>query len=117
MTTQQVAERLVELCRMGQIEAAQHELYADNATSLEPNEGPMKEAIGKQAILEKSKYFQDMVEEFHGSSISDPVVAGDLFSISWAMDVTMKGRGRSNMQEICLYKVNEGKIVSEQFFF
>ena len=29
----------------------------------------------------------------------------------------MKGRGRMQMEEICVYKVDNGKIVLEQFFF
>ena len=33
------------------------------------------------------------------------------------MDVTMKGRGRMKMEEMCVYEVNKnGKIASEQFF-
>jgi hypothetical protein len=28
----------------------------------------------------------------------------------------MKGQQRSTMSEICVYKVKEGKIISEQFF-
>lgn len=117
MTTQEVANRLVMLCRQGQIEQAQHELYADDAISIEPETAPMREAKGKEAIAEKGKMFQSMVEEFHGSEISEPIVAGNNFAITWSMDVTMKDRGRSNMEEICLYKVKDGKIVSEQFFF
>jgi ketosteroid isomerase-like protein len=33
------------------------------------------------------------------------------------MDVTMKGFGRMNMDEVCVFEVKDGKIVSEQFFF
>ena len=33
------------------------------------------------------------------------------------LDVTMKGRGRVNMSEICVYGVRNGKIFHEQFFF
>jgi ketosteroid isomerase-like protein len=117
MTTQQVANRLVELCRQGRIMETQQELYADDVTSTETGNTSVKEAKGMQAIVEKSKMFQSMVEEFHGSEISDPVIADDHFAISWMMDVTMKDKGRMKMQEICVYKVKDGKVVSEQFFF
>ena len=118
MTTQQVANRLVELCRMGQIETAQTELFADDAVSTEPEnaQSPMKVVHGLPAILGKGKMFMSMVEEFHDSSISEPVIAGDNFAISWSIDVTMKGQPRSAMNEICVYKVKDGKIASEQFF-
>jgi hypothetical protein len=32
------------------------------------------------------------------------------------MDVTMKGQGRMQMTELCVYVVKDGKIVSEQFY-
>jgi hypothetical protein len=32
------------------------------------------------------------------------------------MDAKMKGAERSTMSEICVYKVKDGKIISEQFF-
>jgi hypothetical protein len=117
MTTQEVANRLVELCRMGQIDAAQQELYADDVTSTEPENAPMREAKGKQAIEEKSKMFQSMIEEFHGATISDPIVTGNHFAITWDLDITMKDRGRSKMQEVCVYQVKDGKVASEQFFY
>jgi len=58
-----------------------------------------------------------MVEEFHGAKISDPVVGNNYFAVSWWLDTTMKGRGRMQMEEICLYHVQNGKIVMEQFFY
>jgi len=118
MTTQEVANRLVELCSQGKIHETLSELYADNAISIEPNDsmGP-RQQNGLPAIIEKGKMFDSMLEEFHGSTISDPLIAGNYFSISWILDATMKGRGRVKMEEICIYKVEEGKIVQEQFFF
>ena len=118
MTTTEVANRLTELCRQGKIHETLTELYADNAISIEPNDsmGP-RQQNGLPAIIEKGKMFDSMLEEFHGSTISDPIVAGNYFSISWVLDATMKGRGRMKMEEICVYRVEEGKIVHEQFFF
>ncbi len=119
MTTQDVANRLVELCRMGQIEEAQKELFAENATSTEPEHSPapMPSVTGLDKIIEKGKHFQSAIEEFHSSTISEPIVGGNSFAISWAMDVTMKGMGRNSMEEVCVYNVKDGKIVSEEFFF
>ena len=118
MSTQEVANHLIELSRQGKIQDVLKDLFAVDAVSIEPNDsmGP-KIVNGLPAIIEKGKMFDSMVEAFHGAKISDPVVAGNYFSISWWIDMTMKGRGRSQMQEICVYKVENGKIVSEQFFF
>jgi ketosteroid isomerase-like protein len=120
MNTEAVAKRLVELCREGKYEEAQRELYADDAVSIEPDglpPGALGNAQGLAAIYEKGRQFNAMVEAVHGGSVSDPVIADNWFSIALALDVTMKGRGRMNMSEICVYRVRDGKIVHEQFFY
>ena len=120
MNTEAVAKRLVELCREGKYEEAQRELYADDAVSIEPDglpPGALGNAQGLAAIYEKGRQFNAMVEAVHGGSVSDPVIADHWFSIALALDVTMKGRGRMNMSEICVYRVRDGKIVHEQFFY
>jgi hypothetical protein len=118
MTTPQIAARLAELCRQGQYETAQKELYADDAVSIEPQASPAfdKETKGLKAILEKGHKFESMVEEMHGGSISEPLVSGNAIAFTLSMDITMKGRQRETMKELCVYTVKEGKIVSEQFF-
>ena len=58
------------------------------------------------------------MEEFHGGSISEPVVAGNHFTSKMNFDVTFKDRGRQQMEELAIYEVNDdGKIVNEQFFY
>ena len=115
-STQQIANRLVELGRQGQIAEIQKELFSDEIISIEPmGENPI--AKGMAAIIEKGKQFEASLEEVHGSEITEPVVMGNWFSIGWSFDATMKGRGRQKMEEICVYQVKDGKIVSEQFFF
>ena len=119
MNTHQIAKRLVELCRTGQSAAAQQELYAKDAVSLEPREMPgmPKETKGLVAILEKGKRFGAQLEQVHASHTSDPMVAGDFFTVNFALDCTMKGRGRVELEDIGIYRVADGKIVSEQFFY
>ena len=118
MSTQEVANRLVELCRKGEYETCYKELYSPNAVSIEPNAdfGPPR-TEGMEAIRKKGEAWSAMIEEMHGSSVGDPVVAGNHFSCAMMVDWTMKGAGRQKMEEICVYKVEDGKIVSEQFFF
>lgn len=117
MTTQQIAERLVELCTKGEFEAAQKELYAIHATSTEPFATPEfeKETKGLDAILEKGQKFESMVEEMHSMHMAAPIVAGNSFAAIMSMDVTMGGK-RTKMSELCVYEVKDGKIVSEVFF-
>jgi hypothetical protein len=118
MTTQEIATRLTQLCRKGEWETAQKELYADDAISIEPEASPFseKETKGLPAIIEKGHKFQAAVEETHGLTISDPLLATGTFAFTLNMDITMKGAKRQDMNELCVYKVNDGKIVSEEFF-
>ena len=119
MTTQQIADRLVELCKAGKFEDAQKELYDDNALSIEPlpMPGMDKETKGLQAIINKGHHFMSMVEETHGIRVSDPVVAPHSFCINLVMDITMKGRDRMDMSELCVYDIKDGKIVTESFHY
>ena len=97
---------------------AQQELYADNAVSTEPPGSPGFQTVtGKDKIIEKGHQFQSTIEAVHNAVVSDPIVAGDFFSVAILFDVTLKGMGRVNMDEICVYKVKDGKVVSEQFFY
>lgn len=118
MTTQEIANRLAELCKQGEFEAAQKELYAADAISIEPEATPEfeKETRGLDKIIEKGAKFDSMVEAVHSMDTSAPLVAGNSIAFVLSMDLTMKGRGRMNMQELCEYTVSDGKVISEQFF-
>jgi hypothetical protein len=120
MNIESIANRLFELCRAGKSEQAQKELYAADAVSIEPEglpPGALGNAKGVPAIIEKGRQFHGRIEAVHGSSVSEPVVAGSWFSVAWMLDVTFKGRGRTKLEEICVYHVRGGKIVQEQFFY
>jgi hypothetical protein len=117
MTTEQIAGRLKELCDQGQFEHALKELFSPDAVSIEPHESPdfAKETKGMDAILAKGKKWNEMVTEQHGFEISEPLIADDSFALTMLLDVTMKGRGRMTHKELCVYRVQGGKIISEQF--
>ncbi len=120
MNTEQVAARLVELCREGKYEQAQDELYADDAVSIEMDglpPGALGNVSGLAAIREKGRQWAANIVEIHGGSVSDPVVADGWFSLALGIDATYRDRGRVAMREICVYQVRAGKIVREQFFY
>ena len=116
MTTQEIANRLVELCRTGQNDTAYKELFADNAVGVEPAKWNVPDTVGMEALLAKAKGWQEDVVEMHEATVSDPIVVGDYFTLSMMVDLTTKSRGRSRMEELCVYEVQDGKIVKEQFF-
>ena len=117
MTTKEIAERLVALCRAGNFETAQRELYAADAINIEPygNATFAKETKGLDAILEKGRRFTTMIEQVHSVSVSDPLVAGSSFACAMKLEVTLKGHGRMTLDELCVYEIKDGKIISERF--
>ena len=116
MTVQEVANRLVELCRAREWEKAQDELYHPDIISIEPDETGGEISNGIEEIKKKNEKWAGMLLEAHGAKISDPLIADGYFCITIDNDVTLKEIGRVQSKEICVYEVKDGKIVSERFF-
>lgn len=118
MNTQDVANKWAQMCREGKNMECIEALYGENVVSKEMPGVPYGEIVsGKQNVWDKSKQWLDNVQEFHSGTISDPVVAGNHFTSKMEFDVTFKDRGRQQMEEVCVFEVNDGKIVNEQFFY
>lgn len=118
MNTKQVADRLVELCRKGDFDTAQKELYSSDAVSIEPYATPEfeKETKGLTSIQKKGEKWNAMVEKTNKLEVSNPVIAGNAFAFTMHMDIDMKGRGNMDITELCVYQVKDGKIVAEEFY-
>lgn len=117
MTTKEVADKLVNYCKQGKWMEAQAELYSGDAESVEPAGTPWESVKGMDAIQKKAEAWSNMVEEFHGNEIGDPIISGNFFAVRMVSDTTMKGVGRMQLDELALYEVKDGKIVKEQFFY
>lgn len=118
MTTQEVAEKLVTLCREGKYDVVYSELFSQEASSIEPEGTYWGTKKGMEAIYAKGKEWNQMVEEFISGEVGDPIVADNYFAVVMKMEVKIKGAAASEkMEEICLYHVENGKIMSEQFFY
>ena len=118
MTTQEIANRLVEVCRLGKYEQTVKELYSPNIVSVEPEGVPNRIVKGLEAIAEKGKNFEARIERVNKSVITDPIVANNIFSCAMLMNVNMKDVPVPiDMDEICVYTVADGKIVKEEFFY
>lgn len=115
MTTSEIANRLVELCRKGDFTACYQELYSPNVQSIEADGSSV---TGFDGIAAKGKEWNEGIQEWHGAEIGDPIVSGNFFSLPMSMTLTRKGEsGPSVFQEMCVYQVQEGKVVKEQFFY
>ncbi|CAN5422887.1 hypothetical protein BH09BAC3_BH09BAC3_06170 [soil metagenome] len=117
MTTQEVANKFFEWSQEGKFEQIVDELYDQKAKSVEPAASFWQNVQGIDNIRAKGKEWSTKIEEMHGGYTGKPIVAGNFFSCTMGMDVTMKGQPRMKMDEIAVYEVKDGKIVLEQFFF
>jgi hypothetical protein len=117
-TPKEVAARFDQLAQQEKWFEIQDELFADNVRSVEPPTAKhLKDAEGKAAVRKKAEDWLKRVEELHGSYTTAPVVGGNHFAVGRGLDITVKGLGRINMDEIMLYEVKDGRIVLEQFFY
>jgi ketosteroid isomerase-like protein len=121
-TTLQVGQRLVELCKAGEMMKAIVELYADNVVSVESAGPPGKplDTHGKSAVIGKSEWWMAN-HQIHSSVVDGPWPHDDQFIVTFDMDITAKAGPmagqRFKMKEAGLYTVKDGKVVHEVFFY
>ncbi len=114
MTTKEIAEQLTNYCRAGEFTEAYSTLFADNAKSIE-SDGSITE--GLTAILKKSEGFGEEVQ-FIKCEIGMPLVVGAFFTMEQTFYSLVRKTGKQKkMQELAVYKVVDGKIVEERFFY
>jgi len=114
LTITEIASRLSSLCKECKFVDAYKELYSDHAQSIDPvykNE-PL---IGLAGLIDREEKFMAS-SEIHEIKLSEPIFAGNYFSIVISMDFTAADKVKRKIEEICVYKVENGKIISQQFF-
>lgn len=119
MTTQEVAATLIQLCSQGKFDEATEKLYSPDIVSMEAGApaGQSREAKGIAAVKAKGEWWAAN-HEIHSSVVEGPLVAGSQFAVTFKLDITFKPQNRRfTMEEIALYKVENGKIVYEEFFY
>jgi ketosteroid isomerase-like protein len=119
MTTQEIADQLVALCKQGKNLDAIETLYSQDIVSVEAMAMPggSRESTGLQAIIGKNKWWLS-AHEVHSALAEGPLVALSHFCVHFQYDVTHKESGRRMvMDELAVYQVKDGKIVREEFFY
>jgi hypothetical protein len=118
LTTEEVARRFNELAQKEKWFEIQDELFADNVRSIDPSDSPyFGYAEGKSQVRKKGEDFVNCIEIFHSGHTTEPLVIGNHFTVGRSKDMTVKGHGRIQINEIMLYEVKDGKIILEQFFY
>jgi hypothetical protein len=117
MNTEEVAAKLVDLCRKGEWMKAVESLYAEDVVSVEAHamENMPAEMRGIDQVRGKTKWWEENME-VHSAKVSGPFVARDTFVVQFDVDVTEKAsKKRSQMSEVGIYSVKDGKVAREEF--
>ncbi len=117
MNTEEVARKVVELCRKQAWKEAIDTLYADDIVSVEARamNGGSPETRGIAGVRGKTEWWTQNME-VHSVKVSGPFVAHDRFVVQYDIDVTDKNsKNRMQMSEVGVYTVKDGKIAREEF--
>jgi hypothetical protein len=118
MTSEDIAARFHELAQLEKWFEIQDEFFSDDVKSIDPPDSPyFKYAEGRAAVRKKGEDFIKKIQGFHGAYTTKPVVAGKYFSVGRGLEITVEGFGRIKMDQIMVYEVKNGQIVSEQFIY
>lgn len=118
MTTQQVADRLVDLLRAGNFNAVYDELFhPTEVVHDEPQSPYFAHVVGVEAIKAKDEQMQSGIAEFLGMNVGEPAVSRDYFALPYQMKFKLKDGTVVDLDEIIVYEVRDGKIVLEKFFY
>jgi len=118
MTTEEVAARFNELAQQEKWFEIQDEFFADNVRSIDPPHSPyFGYAEGKAAVCKKGEDFVKKIRDFHGAYTTPPIAGGNHFAVGRSMEITAEDFGRIKIDQVMLYEVKDGQIISEQFFY
>ena len=117
MTTQEVANEYYKWAKDGKWTKIHDKLYSDNAWSIESSSSQGPPVQGKDAIKQKGVKWGENIKEVHGGYCNEPIVAGNHFSCTMGTTYTDKKNEKQQLDEVCVFEVNNGKIVKEQFFY
>ena len=121
MTTQETAARYHELANQRKFIDIQDSYYDENVVCQEPEKAAaMGMAVftnGLEAVKAKGVARRATIETVHSYTCSEPIVAGEFFSVVLKQVVTFKGKPTITLEEIGVFQVKDGKVVKEQFFY
>jgi hypothetical protein len=109
-----ISKRLIELVREREFVKALQELFSTEAVSIDPTRPGAEPVKGLSKLIEMERHFLSRVY-ICDIEVSEAIHAGDYFAIRMFMNFIIEGKER-RVDELCVYKVSQGKIVSQQFF-
>jgi len=113
-TINEIANRLASLCEKHEFLQAYTALFSEHAESIDPmNNNQLLH--GRGVLMERERKFLETTE-IYDLKVSEPLFAGNYFCVTMSLEFTPAGQERRKVEELCVYKVENGKIISQQFF-
>ena len=122
MELQELGHKFVSMVNQGPDgEAALvNQYYADDVVTIEGAEGDDMPARleGLEALKGKHQWWFDN-NDVHGTVVEGPFLGmrPDQFGVRISMDFTPKGGERTQMVELAMITVADGKVVQEEYFY
>ncbi|MFV0515251.1 MAG: SnoaL-like domain-containing protein [Jhaorihella sp.] len=119
MNLREIADELVAGCRENRERANLDKLYADDAVSVEAADmGGGREAAGLAAIRAKHDWWESNMEVLE-TRVAGPMLHGDdRFAVIFRVKAREKATGKiSEMEEVGVYHLRDGRIAREEFFY
>ena len=118
ITIHELVLRYAELARQEKWFEIQDELFSDDIISIEPADSPwFQNAEGRSAVRQKGEDWVKRITGVHRTSTTEPVVGGDFFAVGREVEITVQDLGNVQINQVMVYEVKNGKIVTEQFFY
>lgn len=117
MKVQEIAQQYYQWAQQGDWTKIQDELYSQEVESIEAASSQMPPVKGLEAIKQKGVQWGSNIKEVHSGYCKEPVVAGNHFTVAMGTEYTDVNDQRQSLDEICVFEVQNGKIVKEQFFY
>ncbi len=120
MTTQEDADAIVVNIKKNDFSACYKNYYSEDVIKYEPKDssiGSVRETKGLKAVLQNATDFHAIIEKFISKEISEPLVAGNFFSFRLCQEFELKSIGYVKLNELCAYRIMNGKIVYEEYFY
>ena len=109
----QLENELNQMILNGQAMDAFEKYYADDVVMQENDQPPR---VGKAANREFEQQFFGSIKEFHGATLGDVAVSGDVSFSEWTFDVTFQDGNRVANPQVTRRKWQNGKVINERFY-
>lgn len=98
----------------GQILDAFDRFYAEDVVMQENSNEPFR---GKVACRQHEEEFLGSIDTFHGARLGATGVGDDVSFAEWVFDVTFKGGGRVQMEQVTVRRWKDGQVSNERFYY